>query len=61
MCSFSASPVPTPSVNLPPVSSAEVAAAWATMAGCCRSSGQVTAVVTGRDVTCDIAPITDHT
>jgi hypothetical protein len=48
MCSFSASPLPMPSVNLPPVSSAEVAAAWATIAGWVLISGHVTAVVTGR-------------
>jgi hypothetical protein len=48
-------------VNRLPVSSAEVAAAWATMAGCWRCSGQVTAVVTGSDVTCEIAPISDQT
>jgi hypothetical protein len=50
MCSFSASPVPTPSVRAPPVSSAEVAAACATIARCWPISGQVTAVVTGSEV-----------
>ncbi len=53
--------MPLPSVNLLPVSSAEVAAACATIAGCWRTSGQVTAVVTGSDVAWDTAPITDHT
>ena len=33
MCSFSASPLPTPSVNRPPVSSEDVAAAWAMIGG----------------------------
>ena len=33
MCSLSASPVPTPRAKPPSVSSADVAAAWATMAG----------------------------
>ena len=61
MCSFSASPVPTPSVNLPSVSSADVAAAWATTTGCWRTSGHVTAVVMGNDVAWETAPITDHT
>jgi hypothetical protein len=61
MCSFSASPLPTPSVNRPPVSSPEVAAAWAVIAGCTRIVEQVTAVVTGRLVAAEIAPITDQT
>ena len=60
-CSLSASPVPTPRVNLPPVSRLAVAAAWAMTAGWTRVVGQVTAVVTGRLVTCDIAPMTDQT
>ena len=47
MCSFSASPVPTPSPKRPSSSSALVAAAWATTAGWIRTVGQVTAVVTG--------------
>ncbi len=61
MCSFSASPLPTPSVNRPPVSSEDVAAAWAMIAGWVRSSGQVTAVVTGSEVAAEMAPITDQT
>src|ERR1700683_3954839 len=61
MCSFSASPLPTPSVKPPPVSSDEVTVACATIAGCRRSSGLVTAVVMGSEVTCEIAPIIDHT
>jgi hypothetical protein len=60
-CSFSASPVPTPRLNLPPVSSPAVAAAWAMIAGWILVVGQVTAVVIGRSVTCEIAPITDQT
>jgi len=51
MCSLSASPVPTPSVSPPGSMAADVAAAWATMAGCWRTVGQVTAVVTGSEVT----------
>jgi hypothetical protein len=61
MCSFRASPLPTPREKPPPSRHAEVAAAWATTAGCMRTVGQVTAVVTGRSQTCEIAPITDHT
>ena len=61
MCSFRASPVPTPSENLPSSITAAVAAAWATIAGCVRIVGQVTAVVTGKRQTCDSAPITDQT
>jgi hypothetical protein len=61
MCSFSASPLPTPRVNLPFSSTEAVAAAWAMMAGCTRTLGQVTAVVTGRSQTCDSAPIMDQT
>ena len=61
MCSLSASPLPTPRVNRPSVSKAEVAAAWAMTAGWIRTSGQVTAVVTGSEVAAEIAPITDQT
>lgn len=61
MCSFRASPVPTPSWNRPPVSTALVAAAWAMIAGWMRTSGQVTAVVTGSGVASASAPITDQT
>ena len=60
-CSLSASPVPTPKLNRPLVITAAVAAAWAMIAGCIRTVGQVTAVVTGSSHTCEIAPITDHT
>ena len=60
-CSLSASPLPTPRVNRPSVSSVEVAAAWATMAGCIRLSGHVTAVVTGSAQVCEMAPIMDQT
>ena len=61
MCSFSASPVPMPSTNRPPSIRADVAAAWAMIAGWVRTVGQVTAVVTGSEQTWEIAPITDHT
>ena len=53
--------MPTPRVNPPRSITAEVAAACATIAGCVRTIGQVTAVVTGSSVTWLIAPITDHT
>ncbi len=61
MCSLSASPDPTPSVNRPPSISPLVAAAWAMIAGWIRTVGQVTAVVTGRSQTCERAPITLQT
>ncbi len=61
MCSLSASPLPTPSTNLPAVCTAAVAAAWAMIAGCVRIVGQVTAVVIGSETASDNAPITDHT
>jgi hypothetical protein len=63
MCSLSASPVPTPSTNRPShcTEAVAVAVAWATIAGWIRIVGQVTAVLIGRDVTSDSAPITDHT
>lgn len=60
-CSFSASPLPTPRTNLPSSSTDEVAAAWAMTAGWTRTVGQVTAVVTGRSHTAQMAPITDQT
>jgi len=53
--------VPTPSRNRPSSSTAEVAAACATMTGWMRVVGQVTAVVTGSELTWPIAPIIDHT
>ena len=60
-CSLSASPEPTPRVNRPSSWTAAVAAACATIAGCRRTVGQVTAVVTGSEQACDSAPITPHT
>ena len=48
-------------MNRPPSMTAEVAAACATTAGCSRTVGQVTAVVTGSEHACEIAPITDQT
>ncbi len=50
-CSFSASPVPTPRLNLPSVSRPAVAAACAMIAGWILVVGQVTAVVIGKVVT----------
>ncbi len=38
-----------------------MAAAWAMIAGWIRTVGQVTAVVTGRSQTCEMAPIIDQT
>jgi hypothetical protein len=61
MCSFNASPLPTPNRNPPGSITAAVAAACAMTAGWVRTVGQVTAVVPGSDVTCDSAPITDQT
>lgn len=62
MCSFSASPLPTPSrKRSSPSSTAEVATAWAATAGWVRTVGQVTAVCTGSDVASASAPITDQT
>lgn len=61
MCSFSASPVPTPSRKRPSVITALVAAACAVTTGCIRTVGQVTAVSMGSDTASDRAPITDHT
>ena len=61
MCSLSASPLPTPRLNVPPVMTALVAAAWAMIAGWIRMVGQVTPVVTGRSVASARAPITDDT
>ena len=61
MCSLSASPLPTPSPKRPSSSTELVAAAWATIAGWIRTVGQVTLVVTGRSVACEIAPMTDQT
>ena len=54
--------MPTPSVKRPsPSSTALVAAAWAMTTGWVRTVGHVTAVVTGRSQTCEMAPIIDHT
>ncbi len=63
MCSLSASPLPTPSVKRPSSSTADVAAACATIAGWMRTVGHVTAVVTCiRSVAwATSAPIIDHT
>lgn len=62
MCSFSASPLPTPRRNLPSSITAAVAAACATTAGWIRTVGQVTAVVIAiPGAACAIAPIVVHT
>ena len=61
MCSFSASPEPTPKTNRPSSKSCEVAAAWARMAGWILTVGQVTPVVTLCDVVALMAPMTLHT
>ena len=61
MCSLSASPLPTPSANRPSSNRLAVAAACATMAGCSRTVGQVTAVVTGSRQACEMAPMIDQT
>lgn len=61
MCSFRASPEPTPRRNRPFVITADVAAACATTAGWIRTVGQVTAVSIGSDTASDSAPITDQT
>ena len=62
MCSFSASPLPSPRQKRPSSNTADVAAAWAMIAGWIRSVGQVTAVVTFiESVAWAIAPITDQT
>jgi hypothetical protein len=61
-CSFRFSPVPTPRKKRPSSIAADVAAAWATMAGCVRIVGQVTPVpITRRVVTPARPPITDQT
>ena len=60
--SLSRSPVPTPRKKRPGIIAATVAAACATIAGCVRIVGQVTAVPTPtRSVACAIAPSTAHT
>jgi hypothetical protein len=48
-------------VKRPSSSTALVAAACATITGCTRMIGQVTAVVIGSPQTCDRAPIIDQT
>lgn len=58
MCSFSRSPLPTPSRKRPGIIAAAVAAAWATIAGWVRMVGQVTAVVRRSRVVAAIPPIT---
>ena len=56
-CSFRFSPVPTPRKKRPGASVAQVAAAWATIAGWTRIVGQVTPVpIRNRSVACRIAP-----
>ena len=62
MCSLRASPEPTPKRNRPPGSRfADVAAAWARIAGWMRTVGHVTAVVTVRSVVAAMPPMTDQT
>ena len=62
MCSFSASPDPTPQTKRPSNSSAVVAVAWARIAGWMRTVGQVTPTPTSIDVVrAASAPSTDHT
>ena len=54
--------MPTPSLKRPSSSTADVAAAWAMIAGWIRTVGQVTAVVTCMPGTAAAsAPITDQT
>ena len=54
--------MPTPRKKRPGIIAATVAAAWATIAGCVRIVGHVTAVPTPtRSVACAIAPSTAHT
>jgi hypothetical protein len=48
-------------MNRPSSSRPAVAAAWAMIAGWIRSVGQVTAVVTGSEVTWESVPMTDQT
>jgi hypothetical protein len=62
MCSFSASPVPTPRKKRPGSITAAVAAAWAITAGWMRTVGHVTAVPTSiRSVTAAMPPMTPQT
>lgn len=62
MCSLSASPVPMPKRKVPFDRTADVATAWARIAGWIRTVGHVTPVVTGSSGTaCANAPIIDHT
>ena len=61
MCSFSASPLPTPRKNRPGAITAVVAAAWAMIAGWMRTVGHVTDVPIRRPVVDAIAPRTLHT
>jgi hypothetical protein len=55
------SPEPTPREKRPCNITAEVAAAWAIIAGWMRKVGQVTPVVTGSVVAWERSPITDQT
>jgi hypothetical protein len=61
VCSLSASPVPTPRKKRPGIIAADVAAAWAMIAGCVRMRGHVTAVPTRSSVVAAISPIADQT
>ena len=62
MCSFSASPMPTPRKNRPGIIEATVAAACAMTAGWIRVVGQVTAVpISTLSVASASAPSTDQT
>jgi hypothetical protein len=62
MCSFNASPLPTPSPKRPGSIAVAVAPAWATIAGWMRIVGQVTPVTTSiRCVTWATPPITAQT
>jgi hypothetical protein len=61
-CSFSASPVPTPKKNRPGIMAADVAAAWARIAGWIRMIGQVTPMPRrSRSVVAAMAPTTFQT
>ena len=61
MCSLRFSPLPTPSRKRPGAITAEVAAAWAMIAGCVRTVGHVTPVVMRSCVVAAMAPTTFHT
>src|SRR5215218_647902 len=61
MCSFSASPAPSPSQKRPGYIASSVAAPWAIMAGWYRKPGGVTPVPKRRLVVAPRAPSQDHT